>query len=73
MEIDITEAARPGSNKLEIAITSTWRNRLVGDAKYPDQAKTWLATDLELTGNEGLVPSGLMGPVIVSVEKTVFP
>lgn len=73
MEIDITDAARPGINQLEIEITSTWRNRLVGDAKYPGQARTWLATDLLLTGNEPLVPSGLMGPVRVFVEKEVQP
>jgi hypothetical protein len=73
MEIDISEVAKPGSNSLEITITSTWSNRLVGDAKYPDQARTWLATDLRLTGSEELVPSGLMGPVRVFVEQTVKP
>ena len=73
MEIDITGAAKPGPNQLEIDITGTWNNRLVGDAKYPEQAKTWLATDLLLTGNEWLVPSGLIGPVKVYVEKTVQP
>ena len=73
MEIDITGAAKPGSNRLEIDVTGTWNNRLVGDARYPEQAKTWLATDLLLTGDEGLVPSGLIGPVKVYVEKTVNP
>ena len=73
MEINITDAVRPGSNALEIDITSTLRNRLVGDAKYPEQARTWMATDLLLTGEEELIPSGLMGPVQIKAEKIIRP
>jgi hypothetical protein len=73
MEVDITGVARSGENDLAITVTSTWRNRLVGDARYPGQARTWLATDLRLTGDEALVPSGLIGPVLVKVEKTIQP
>lgn len=73
MEIHITGAARPGNNALEITVTSTWSNRLVGDARDPGQARTWLATDLMLTGEEWLVPSGLMGPVQVKAEKIIQP
>jgi hypothetical protein len=71
MEINITDAVRPGSNALEIDVTSTLRNRLVGDAKYPEQARTWMATDLMLTGEEELIPSGLMGPVRIKAEKII--
>ena len=71
MEIDITGALRPGNNELEVEITSTLRNRLIGDARYPEQAKTWLATDLRLTGKEELIPSGLIGPVKIKVIKIV--
>jgi hypothetical protein len=32
---DVTDALKPGSNTLEIAITNTWHNRLVGDEQFP--------------------------------------
>jgi hypothetical protein len=32
---DVTDALKPGSNTLEIAVTNTWHNRLVGDEQFP--------------------------------------
>ena len=34
-KIDISSALKSGSNQLEIAVTNTWHNRLVGDEQYP--------------------------------------
>ena len=81
-EKDITEFVKPGINKLEIKITNTWWNRLIGDAKYPDgfpgsdyhQPRTF-ATVKNWSANEELLPSGLLGPVeieavsMISIEK----
>ena len=33
--IDLTPALKTGENRLEIAITNTWHNRLVGDEQFP--------------------------------------
>lgn len=34
-QTDITSWLKPGSNRLEIAITNNWANRLIGDEQYP--------------------------------------
>jgi hypothetical protein len=33
--VDISSAAKPGKNKLEIKITNLWPNRLIGDEQLP--------------------------------------
>ena len=77
--IEITEAAKPGQNKLEIEITNTWANRLVGDTKLPPDQR-YCRTNITVSGTPGkpwkdipLRKSGLLGPVqlIQAVEKTI--
>ncbi|MCX6914993.1 MAG: hypothetical protein NT167_18410 [Verrucomicrobia bacterium] len=82
---DISGAAKPGVNRLEVRVTSTWRNRLIGDAKYPkgfpssgaatggrQQFKPWLGVDLKLSRNEAPAPFGLIGPVQVQSTQRVI-
>jgi hypothetical protein len=33
---DITGSLKPGENNLEIAVTNTWANRMIGDEQYPE-------------------------------------
>jgi hypothetical protein len=46
--VNVTGAAKPGENKLEIKVTNLWPNRLIGDEQLPDdrewngkQLKAW--------------------------------
>ena len=77
--LEITKAARPGQNKLEIEITNTWANRLVGDANLPP-GQRFCKTNITYSGTPGIpwkdIPlrqSGLLGPVqlIPAIQKTI--
>ncbi len=74
--IDLTGAARPGDNLLEIDVANVWKNRLIGDAGLPEaQRRTKTNVILEqgertrryrcssVNSIDQLTPSGLMGPV----------
>lgn len=77
--IEITKAVRAGQNKLEIEITNTWSNRLVGDAQLPADQRC-CRTNITASGTPAkpwkqipLRKSGLLGPVelIPAIEKTI--
>jgi hypothetical protein len=76
---DITHAVRAGSNKLELAVTNTWRNRVIGDFGKPEgERKTFVVPSLRLgkpwlPGGPGTVlsPAGLLGPVRLRYEAVV--
>jgi hypothetical protein len=66
-KVDVSRAVKAGVNRLAVEVTSTWFNRLAYDAGLPEaERKTWTikgprqGTDLK--------PSGLLGPVTVTVK-----
>jgi hypothetical protein len=72
-KVDITWAARRGRNVLELRVTNTWRNRLIGDyGKSAADRATQVVPMLRkgqpwLPGGPGstLSPAGVLGPVRV--------
>ncbi|MEQ1588502.1 MAG: glycosyl hydrolase, partial [Cyclobacteriaceae bacterium] len=65
-ELDITSALKTGTNKIEIKVTNQWTNRISGDAVNPDK-KVLSGSGLRFGGgNNSLIESGLIGPVVVS-------
>jgi len=66
---DISQALKKGKNSIEIKITNTWANRLIGDEKLPKEERlTWTTAPFRL--QEGiLLKAGLLGPVTIVKEK----
>jgi hypothetical protein len=67
--VRIDQAIHPGENLLEIAVTNTWANRIIGDHKLPEEKRiTWTTAPYRLNG-QPLLPAGLFGPVTISRNK----
>jgi hypothetical protein len=65
---DVTPALRAGSNRIEIAVTNYWVNRLIGD-EQPGAELVTFASIRPYTKDSPLRPSGLLGPVrLIGVE-----
>ena len=70
--LDLAPALHSGSNLLEIAVTDLWVNRLIGDAQ-PDAPRTYTFTVPRFyKPGDPLVPSGLLGPVRVTLSRPVL-
>lgn len=62
-ELDISKAVKEGENTIEIAVTNTWHNRLIGDHLLPETKRiTFTTAPFRLEG-KSLQPSGLVGDV----------
>jgi hypothetical protein len=61
--VDITKALRMGENKIEIEVTNTWHNRLIGDNLLPIEKRvTWTTAPFRLK-DKPLLPAGIIGTV----------
>ena len=68
-QLEISNALRAGSNKIEIKVTNLWVNRLIGDAQSEEKNKITYTTMPFYQANSTLLPSGLIGPVILNAVK----
>ncbi len=72
--IDITKYVRPGKNQLEINITNTWVNRLIGDKNVPKEeqiCKLYSPDPKWFKANSKLPLSGLLGPIVIKTENKI--
>jgi hypothetical protein len=60
---EITAAAKPGANTIEVKVTNLWVNRMIGD-RQPGAATQYTFTrPVFYKADSPLLPSGLLGPV----------
>jgi hypothetical protein len=68
--LDLTRRVKPGVNRLTVAVTSTWFNRLVYDAGLDEKArKTWTISGP--AKGRAFLPAGLLGPVVLRIGQTL--
>jgi hypothetical protein len=63
--VDVSDFLVNGENRLEIGILNQWWNQLVGDEQPGAIRKTNVSARLFWKANDGLVPAGLLGPVVL--------
>ena len=63
---DVTGLLRPGPNTLQVKVTDTWVNRLIGDVGLPPSQRLTSTTQAFYGATDPLVPSGLFGPVTLT-------
>jgi len=66
--VDITDAARPAANRLEVEVVNLWPNRLIGDAALPEAAR-FTQTNVAYAPSTPLFESGLLGPVQILASR----
>ena len=70
--LNANQAIQDGENILEVEVVNVWRNRITGDKKLSEQKRTtWLLID-QITPDEELIPSGLLGPVTIQVVNEML-
>lgn len=66
--INLSSAMKKGANHLEIRVTNTWANRLIGDAQLPKENRlTWTTAPYRLEGTS-LLKAGIFGPIFLETE-----
>ncbi|RKD15228.1 DNA-binding protein [Pelobium manganitolerans] len=66
--IDISKALKKGENSVEISLTNTWHNRLIGDQTLPESKRITHTTAPYRLEGDPLLPAGLLGPVVIEKE-----
>ena len=66
--VDILKAIHKGENKIEIEVTNTWHNRLIGDSYLPNEKRTTYTTAPFRLAGKLLLPSGIIGRVEIETE-----
>jgi hypothetical protein len=67
----VTGALRRGTNELMVEVTNLWPNRLIGDASMPPEKRLTHTNITKFHADSPLLPSGLLGPVIVRGPRVV--
>lgn len=71
--VDITDIIKTKDNQLEVDVVNLWPNRLIGDSFLPPEKRFTKTNFYKFTPATPLLPSGLIGPVILYAAKPQLP
>jgi hypothetical protein len=63
--VDMTAAAKPGPNRIEVRVTNLWVNRMIGDRQPEALTQFTFTRPVFYKAASPLLPSGLLGPIRV--------
>lgn len=66
--VEITDAIKRGKNNIEIQVTNTWVNRILGDLRLPEEKRIVKTTAAIRIAGKPLAKAGLLGPVRIFAE-----
>ena len=67
-QLDITKTIKEGQNKIEIQVSNTWHNRLIGDNLLPAEKRiAWTTAPFRLK-DKPLFPAGIVGDVKIIIK-----
>lgn len=66
--LEIGDALKPRGNVLEVEVTNSWRNRLVGNWSIP-KSRRFTRTYIKIRKDWELLDEGLLGPVQIYTVK----
>ena len=70
-DVDITGTLHPGANKLEIAVTNEWTNRIIGDRSLPENQRILPGVPPIRFGPPPALPdSGISGNITLLSESS---
>lgn len=67
--VEIGKALKRGNNVIEIEVTNTWANRLIGDQRLPQSKRITQTTAPYRLEGKPLLEAGLLGPVAIETLK----
>src|SRR5690606_8668895 len=66
--INISSAIKKGKNQIEIGLTNTWHNRLIGDHNLPESKRVTQTTAPFRLEGDALLPAVLLSPIVIKKE-----
>ena len=68
-KVEVTDALKPGDNKISVKVTNLWVNRLIGDQQPKMAKKITFTIGAPYKANLPMLRSGLVGPVRILVSE----